>query len=65
VVLSLDASKPPPVGAAFDDVTGVLNWDAPALTDKGSNPFKFFADDGTVQAKRTIKVKVETSLLAF
>ena len=65
VVLSLDASKPPPLGASFDDVTNVLTWDAPVLTDKGSNPFKFLADDGTVQAKRTIKVKVETSLLAF
>lgn len=65
VVLSLDVSKPPPLGAAFDDVTDVLTWDAPTLTDKGSNPFKFFGDDGTAQAKRTIKVKVETSLLAF
>ena len=60
-----DTGTPPPAGVAFDDVTWVLTWDNPNIAATGSVPFKFIADDGTAQAKRTLKVKVQSSLLAF
>jgi hypothetical protein len=63
--LSLDAGDSPPPGTSFDALTASFTWDAPTVAAAGTHSFKFLADDGTVQAKRTIKVKVQTSLLAF
>jgi len=64
-VISLDTSKPPPAGATFDAMAGLLLWDAPTLMELGTVSFKFIATDGTAEVKKTIKVKVVTSLLGF
>ena len=65
LTLSLVAGGSPPPGTSFDALTASFTWDAPAVGAAGTHSFKFLADDGTSQAKRTIKVKVQTSLLAF
>ncbi len=63
--LSLDTSKPPPEGSSFDEMSGKLIWDVPTLQQLGSVSFKFLATDGTATVKKTIKVKLVTSLLGF
>jgi hypothetical protein len=65
LTLSQDVGASPPPGTSFDALTGSFTWAAPAVGAAGTHSFKFLADDGTAQSKRTIKVKVQTSLLAF
>jgi hypothetical protein len=60
-----DSGKPLPDGVTFDEPTSTLEWNTPAVADKGTWTFHYLVDDGTVVAKVSRKVKVDTSLLAF
>ena len=65
VTLTLNPAATLPEGASFDEGTQTLTWDAPQLTDTGTREFKFLVNDGTVEVKQSVKVKVQSSLLTF
>ena len=65
LTMSIDTSKPPfTLGATFDAETGVFSWE-PQLADIGGYKVVVFVSDGTVTVKRSIKLRVDSSLLGF
>jgi hypothetical protein len=65
VELTLNDNGKLPETVTFDGADDTLHWDDPLVSDTGTRSFKINGTDGTAQVSRTIKVKVQTSLLAF
>ncbi len=66
VSITVDMSSSPfTLGAEFDEKTAEFRWDDPPLAEVGKHVVVFTLSDGTVTKTFKVKLKLESSLLAF